>query len=282
MSNQNIKPEKVTKPIQLLAAWLTGLVIVNAAFLVTASKIGIEHWSSSALVVASIINVPIFLIAIFILQTKFRPEMQEDSYYSKYLENKFSADTGQIEPEFTKDKSQYISEIRENLTTLTSQIDILTSKITEPNNKAEIEKISEFTNEMVEMIERKQSSLVSVNDLLPSHSIIVDSLHEAGIHIDSFFGSTNEDKISAPSKFAISFGDGVDISLIQKIVKIIKPLGAKSISYSDSDMSEGKIYIGSYGYDDKYRLHHDLNGSTYDKIMEKNLSLPKLKYLMSA
>ena len=155
MSNQNIKPEKVTKPIQLLAAWLTGLIIVNAAFLVTASKIGIAHWSSSALVVASIINVPIFLIAIFLLQTKFRPEMQEDSYYSKYLENQISTDTGQIELEMTKVKSQDFNEIRENFTALTSQIDILTSKIIEPNNKADIEKISEFTNEMVEIIEKK-------------------------------------------------------------------------------------------------------------------------------
>ena len=124
--------------------------------------------------------------------------------------------------------------------------------------------------------------MVNVNDLLASHSDIIDSFHEAGVHIDSFFGSTNKNKIGAPSKFAISFGDGVDISLLQKIVRLTKPLGAKSISYSESDRSEGMIYVGSYGYDAEDRQHYDLNDSIYEKIMEKNLSLSKLKYLMSA
>src|SRR5690606_2377188 len=37
---------------------------------------------------AAIVNVPLFLIALFVLQTKFRPELQEDSYYSTYLNSK--------------------------------------------------------------------------------------------------------------------------------------------------------------------------------------------------
>lgn len=42
------------------------------------------------LVIASVVNVPVFIFALFLLQTKFRPQMQEDSYYAKYLENQRS------------------------------------------------------------------------------------------------------------------------------------------------------------------------------------------------
>lgn len=90
MSNHKITPEKVTRPIQLLAAWLTGLVIVDGSFLTVASYITSPEWAAGVLVVASVANVPLFLISIFLLQTKYRPEMQEDAYYSKYLEQQYS------------------------------------------------------------------------------------------------------------------------------------------------------------------------------------------------
>lgn len=90
MSGTEIKPERITKPIQLLAAWLAGLAIVDGAFLTAAANIGKPDWIAGALVVAAILNVPIFLFSLFLLQTKFRPEMQEDSYYSQYLERRHS------------------------------------------------------------------------------------------------------------------------------------------------------------------------------------------------
>lgn len=87
MGNHEIVPEKITKPIQLLAAWLIGLIIVDGAFLTAATQLNSPSWASGALIVAAIVNVPLFLTSIFLLlQTKFRPEMQEDVYYSKYLE----------------------------------------------------------------------------------------------------------------------------------------------------------------------------------------------------
>lgn len=86
MSQNQIDAKNVTKPIQLLAAWLIGLILVNAAFLGVAASI--QGWERSALVLASIVNVPVFLFALFLLQTKFRPELQEDIFYSKYLDSK--------------------------------------------------------------------------------------------------------------------------------------------------------------------------------------------------
>lgn len=95
MTDHRINPEKVTKPIQLLAAWLVGLILVNASFLLAAQQITRPDWASSLLVIAAVVNVPIFIIALFLLQTKFRPQMQEDSYYAQYLqsEKQFTVET---------------------------------------------------------------------------------------------------------------------------------------------------------------------------------------------
>ena len=86
--NQEIPVEKVTKPIQLLAAWLTGLIIVDGTFLTAANTLTGPEWAIGLLIVASVLNVPAFLLTIFLLQTKFRPEMQEDSFYSNIFRNK--------------------------------------------------------------------------------------------------------------------------------------------------------------------------------------------------
>lgn len=83
--HQKIEPHRITKPIQLLAAWLVGLIIVNGSFLGSAVAIETPIWLRCTLVIAAVINVPVFLVCIFLLQTKFRPEMQEDSYYHEYL-----------------------------------------------------------------------------------------------------------------------------------------------------------------------------------------------------
>ena len=85
MPEVEIKPDKITKPIQLLAGWLAGLILTNSGFLIAAAKISEPKWASGALVVVAILNVPLFLAALFLLQTKFRPHIQEDRYFSEYL-----------------------------------------------------------------------------------------------------------------------------------------------------------------------------------------------------
>jgi hypothetical protein len=86
MDNRAFKPERIKRPFQLLAAWLIGLITIDASFLFSATQISQPTWAPAALIVAAIINVPIFLTSVFLLQTKFRAEMQDDIYYSKYLE----------------------------------------------------------------------------------------------------------------------------------------------------------------------------------------------------
>lgn len=83
-----INAQMITRPIQLLAAWLVGLIFVNGTFLITAQAFNSIEWLAATLVIASVVNVPLFLIALFLLQTKFRPEIQEDHYYSQYIKDK--------------------------------------------------------------------------------------------------------------------------------------------------------------------------------------------------
>jgi hypothetical protein len=85
VADQRIEAHLITKPIQLLAAWLIGLVLTVSAFFAAARLITTPDWVPGLLSVAAVLCVPGFLLCIFLLQTKFRPEMQEDSCYSAYL-----------------------------------------------------------------------------------------------------------------------------------------------------------------------------------------------------
>ncbi len=89
VKDHGIYPERVKRPIQLLAAWLTGLIAIDGSFLFAATQISSPSWVPELLVVAAVVNVPIFLICLFLLQTKFRKEMLEDKYYVKYLDDKY-------------------------------------------------------------------------------------------------------------------------------------------------------------------------------------------------
>lgn len=87
MTMARITPERITKPIQLLAVWLTGLVILDGMLLAAAVKTTSPIWLSSIFGIAAVVFVPLFLGLIFVMQTRFRPQLQEDPYYAKYLQS---------------------------------------------------------------------------------------------------------------------------------------------------------------------------------------------------
>jgi len=116
----SFEPHRITKPIQLLAALLIGLFSINAAFLTTASIVRIPEWIPPLLCIAAVLNVPFFLISIFMLQTRYRPELQEDEYYSKYINAKIELNTkgrkkGVAEADILKENIEIvISNLRAN------------------------------------------------------------------------------------------------------------------------------------------------------------------------
>lgn len=93
--NQNpIKAHQVTKPMQLLAAWLAALIAIEGIFFTSAGLIDHPRWAAGLLVVSGVLAVPVFLGAMFLLQTKFRPQIQDDEYYGEYLKSQQEVQLG--------------------------------------------------------------------------------------------------------------------------------------------------------------------------------------------
>ncbi|MBO2583582.1 hypothetical protein [Shewanella algae] len=273
----NIEPSKVTKPIQLLAAWLAGLTFVNGTFLATAVKMDFEYWGTGALIIAAILNVPLFIFALFLLQTKFRPEMQEDSYYSRYLETRTSTETELVESvvpplkvENLEDIHRAISELSVKLVSIEGSINTAERKVlTYPDG-----------NVLLSNKDKLNKSLISINDLLPSYSNIVDALEQKGIELTQTFGSSGSSDV--PDKFVVSCGNNINVEEFQYVLSACRKFGAKYVSFSDGSMHENRIYIGSYSYKNtKNAKLIEIDDSLNNDLFDHNLSMPKLKYLLT-
>jgi hypothetical protein len=221
-----IEPHRITKPIQLLAAWLLGLIMVNGAFLIAAGSIEKPDWVVGALVIASIINVPVFLVSIFLLQTKFRPEMQEDSFYSQYLESK----TGNTEREVTTDS---VANLREDLASIER---IVAEKMEGSLGVDEIARL------------KWSSVTVMLNTSLSNFSAIAKKMSEHNIPIHETFGSGG----GKPDSFHVAIGAGFDLEQIRKIVEALSFIPNGVIAYAHEDdegpgQYDNQVLIGAYG-----------------------------------
>jgi len=226
-----IKPEKITKPIQLLAAWLSGLVLTNVSFLSAAMYISPEHCTHFILIIASVINVPIFLISIFLLQTKFRPELQEDSYYSQYIMNNRGEQIRTIDVKNTK------------------QIEI---------DKALKEGVFNF---------RKYS--ISINDYIPNCKEISKYLIDNAIPAGNFFGKTNG-VATLPNKWIISINEEMDKESVHAFLKVMLKYANQFEGFCFAtryEEEEDDIYIGGYITNNAF---FPLTEEIIDKVYEEN------------
>lgn len=96
LSDRQIEPHRIRQPIQLLAAWLVALIAVVTVFLTAAANVKEPPWAPALLVISSILFVPFFLGFIFLLQTKFRREIQEDKYYAEQIKLELLKDSQTI------------------------------------------------------------------------------------------------------------------------------------------------------------------------------------------
>ncbi len=85
METHRIDAHKITKPIQLMAVWFIALLLIDSAFLTAAAKITTPSWLAPTLVISAIAFVPLFLLGVFLMQTVFRKELQDDQFYSEWL-----------------------------------------------------------------------------------------------------------------------------------------------------------------------------------------------------
>lgn len=86
MADGKIQPDKVKSPIQLLAACLIFVGIVESAFMTGAEEAHDPKWAPGLFVVASVV-IPFVIVAIiFRLYTKYRAELLGDKEYLKLAE----------------------------------------------------------------------------------------------------------------------------------------------------------------------------------------------------
>lgn len=216
MEKHNISPDRITKPIQLLGAWLVGLLSIDGAFLLAATKM--DSWQAGALTIAAIVNVPIFLAALFSLQTKFRPELQEDSYYSTYLNNR----TNEVMKIPPKDP----------------QTEHLITKI----NGLEAELKSKTV--MSEVDFGLDTLTYGINEALADIETIEKELVNVGVLYSKQFGSDKDDPIHR----CVAFKVGLSRKVINEIMMFAKSLGFTHYSHIEEweDISEDVLF-GAYG-----------------------------------
>ncbi|QLQ26116.1 MAG: hypothetical protein HZT41_15825 [Dechloromonas sp.] len=264
MTESKITPDKITKPIQLLGAWLAGLILVNGSFLTTASVLSDPQWLRSTLVIASVCNVPLFLFCLFLLQTKFRPEMQEDTFYSKYLEQNTGkmvvsspVETGmqQLRLELAESNQRYvemISGLDAGLKALALEISMAKTNgdQVQSDKLAEVVKVLARSAQTIERSkERATDATVKIagNDLLPEFTQLRKELRRKGLSIDRTFGSSSHEP-EVPKFRIIGFGTSVPVEILRRVVSICRNYGFDRIHFTPRDQNAGHIYIGSYIY----------------------------------
>ena len=220
MNQENIKAEKITKPIQLLGAWLVGLLSISSSFLVAATNMPSNSWESSALVIAAILNVPIFLGAVFLLQTKFRPELQEDSYYSTYLSQKTN------KPITINKRETHFYELEKKLEHIELKLE-----------KSISQKSNDFTI--------KENFFISINKNLDDYEKIKEKLISEGILRISNFGLNNK----KPSQGVVAISEYLSKEETNEAIKLVKDLGFKHYSFFNNQAEETRedILVGAYG-----------------------------------
>src|SRR5438105_427842 len=84
MAKPGFESHRIKSPIQLLAVWFATLVVVDTAFVTGAATISNPLWIAPLLALAAVVFVPIFLVAAFVMQTKFRAFIQDDEHFSDW------------------------------------------------------------------------------------------------------------------------------------------------------------------------------------------------------
>jgi hypothetical protein len=99
MAGTKLTPEKITSPIQLMAAWFAMLILLVSVFLTGAANIKTPDWASGFLVIFSSVVTLIVIACVTLMLTVFRPHLQEGKEYAQWLKDKNSYSPGLIDQE---------------------------------------------------------------------------------------------------------------------------------------------------------------------------------------
>ena len=88
MSGTKLTPEKITSPMQLMAAWFSMLVLLTGVLLAAAGNIASPPWGAAYLIIFASIVVVAVIAIVFCMLTVFRPHLQEGKEYAQWLKSK--------------------------------------------------------------------------------------------------------------------------------------------------------------------------------------------------
>lgn len=101
MTGTKLTPEKITSPIQLMAAWFSMLILLVSVFLTAAANIKAPDWAPGFLTIFSAVVALIVISCVTLMLTVFRPHLQEGKEYAQWLKDKNSYSPGLIDQERT-------------------------------------------------------------------------------------------------------------------------------------------------------------------------------------
>ena len=233
LDKPQIQPQYVTKPIQLLAAWLVGLICIDGIFLEVALRLQPRTWERGWLVLAAILNVPAFLTAMFTLQTRFRAELQDDPHYAQYLSKKTS----------------------ESLTV--KRVDVAADVVSLPSARSPEPAAAAAAQGALDWSPWR----IAINDHLPRFAEIREALRAAGIPVAEIFGNAHRESSEPPDNWVVSLNRALPAAHKAALLRVLLPFGLDGFQLwrpvADADESED-VYIGSYGVDQYARFTDEL------------------------
>jgi hypothetical protein len=82
-----LKPEKITHPFQLMAAWFVMLILLVGVLLTGAARIDSPKWIPAFLVISCVGLSILVMAAVFVMLTRFRPHLQGAKEYFEWLKD---------------------------------------------------------------------------------------------------------------------------------------------------------------------------------------------------
>lgn len=179
--------------------------------------------------------------------------MQEDSFYSKYLENK----TGSTKRKPTTQSVELLrKELVETKSSLTQLIEGVRESIeqtdfvqSEENGGAESTLLKFLARqENVSTLSVWSSLTVALNANLNDFDLISGRLRDLNVPVHETFG----DGASTPGHLQVGFGKGFKLEHMKLVLEALQPTGSWLVSFLDYDEDPGEYdnmaLIGAYGF----------------------------------
>lgn len=207
MSGAKLTAEKITSPMQLMAAWFSMLVLLVGVILTAATKITNPEWGAAFLIAFASLVIIIVIACVFTMLTIYRPHLQDGKEYAQWLKSKGQYSTGKISP--------YASCNQHAKTSLKS---VLTQTIpAEPNT---IKTESTQNNEQVTPLSSYSSCLVSIIKINNAY-LLADSLGKAGFNVEIYSNEFDGERTyDASRQESIWVGSNVSVEEAVKSIKI--------------------------------------------------------------